>query len=225
MRHLISCATVIEELEPFLETDIKCHVLEFGLHADPARLRTTLQKEIDAVCDGETGDAIDPPTIPPTILLGYGSCGRGLVGLSGGRCRLVIPRVDDCIGLCLGSRDAHRKMSRDHPGTYWMTKGWMEATADEYNKVVAKYGDERADALYRVMFAAYKRLGVVDTGSYPLDEVRDYARQRAGQLGLEAEEFPGSTNLLHKLIRGPWSSEEFVICEPGQTTELSDFLE
>jgi hypothetical protein len=221
MRHLISCATVIEELAPFLETDIKSHVLEFGLHTDPDRLRATLQKEIDAVCAGETGSADDPPI----ILLGYGSCGRGLVGLSGGRCRLVIPRVDDCIGLCLGSREAHRTMSRDHPGTYWMTKGWAEATSDEYNKMVAKYGNERADTVYRVMFAAYKRLGVIDTGSYALDEVRDYARQRAGQLGLEVEELPGSTNLLHKLIHGPWSPEEFVICEPGQTTELSDFLD
>ena len=221
MRHLISCATVIEEMAPFLEPDIERHVLEFGLHADPARLRATVQKEIDAICDGETGDAIDPPT----ILLGYGLCGRGLAGLSGGRCRLVIPRVDDCIGICLGSRDTHRRMSEEHPGTYWMTKGWTEASADDYDKVVAKYGNERADALYRVMFAAYKRLGVVDTGSYALDEVRDYARQRAGQLGLEVEEFPGSTNLLHKLIHGPWSSDEFVICEPGQTTEFSDFLE
>jgi hypothetical protein len=221
MRHLISCATVIEELAPFLETGIECHVLKFGLHADPARLRVTVQKEIDAISDGETGDALEPPT----ILLGYGSCGRGLVGVSGGRCRLVIPRVDDCIGLCLGSHDAHRTMLRDHPGTYWMTKGWVEATADEYNNAVAKYGYERADALYHVMFAAYKRLGVVDTGSYPLDDVRAYARQRAGQLGLEVEEFSGSTNLLLKLIRGPWSPEEFVICEPGHTTEFSDFVE
>ena len=218
--HLVTCATVLEELKPFLPPEADCRVLGSGLHAGPTRLRAALQKEIDEVADSDGDGRADPPT----VLIGYGLCGNGVVGLSSGRCRLVIPRVDDCIGICLGSKSAHRTEAGQNPGSYYLTRGWMKMDTTQFHQIVERYGSERADALYRVMFAEYKRLVLINTGSYELDDVRYYAANMAREFGLRLEEIRGSTDLLRKLLHGPWSSEEFVICEPGGTTELTDFL-
>ena len=218
--HLIACATVLEELRAFLPSDAECRVLGSGLHASPTRLRATLQKEIDEIAESNGDRSADPST----VLIGYGLCGNGVVGLNSRTCRLVIPRVDDCVGICLGSKSAHRAESGRHPGSYYLTRGWMKMDTTQFHQIVQRYGSERAEALYRVMFADYKRLALIDTGSYELDDVRYYAANMAREFGLRLEEIRGSTNLLRKLIYGPWASGEFVICEPEGTTELTDFL-
>jgi hypothetical protein len=218
--HLVTCATVLEELRPFLPPEVTCHVLGSGLHAGPTRLRAALQKEIDAIAESVDGGGDGPPT----VVLGYGLCGNGVTGLDSGRCRLVIPRVDDCVGICLGSKAAHRAESARNPGSYYVTRGWMKMDTTQFHQVANRYGDEQAEALYRVMFAEYKRLALIDTGSYELDDVRRYALETASRFGLRFEEIRGSNHLLERLIRGPWSSDEFVVCEPGGKTELTDFL-
>ena len=62
-----------------------------------------------------------------TIILGYGLCSRAVVGLRAEGCTLVVPRVDDCIAIFLGSGDAYRTQHCSEPGTYYLTKGWIEA--------------------------------------------------------------------------------------------------
>ena len=109
-------------------------------------------------------------------------------------------------------------------GSYYVTRGWMKMDTTQFDQAVKRYGSERADDLYRVMFAEYKRLALINTGSYKLDDVRYYAVNAARQFGLRFEEIQGSTDLSRKLLHEPWSSEEFVIREPGSTTELTDFL-
>jgi hypothetical protein len=87
---IIACATVGEELPGLIPEDMPRRILEFGLHLSPEKLNAALQEEID-----RTEDEVD------TILLGYGMCSRGMIGLHSRRFRLVIPKVDDCIALFL----------------------------------------------------------------------------------------------------------------------------
>ncbi|HZL04222.1 MAG TPA: DUF1638 domain-containing protein, partial [Coriobacteriia bacterium] len=98
--HVIACATVIEEMSPFLPSGVGRRTLDFGLHTDPDRLRATLQATIAEVAASAPAGSEEPIT----IILGYGLCSQGVVGLRAEGCRLVIPRVDDCIALFLGSR-------------------------------------------------------------------------------------------------------------------------
>ena len=65
----------------------------------------TLQEKIDASRKGKG-----------TILLGYGLCSRAVVGLRSEKCSLVVPCVDDCIGIFLGSREAYLKQAKAEPG-------------------------------------------------------------------------------------------------------------
>jgi hypothetical protein len=214
-RFVIACATVIEEMLPLLPPDVGYRVLDFGLHTDPVRLRTALQKAIDEVQD-----------LADVIVLGYGLCSQGVVGLRA-KCTIVVPKVDDCISIFLGSKSAYRAQSRQEPGTYYLTKGWIQAgdsPFDEYEQMTEKYGKARADRLIALILSNYHRLALINTGQYELDRYREYARSKADCFGLRFEEIEGSDDLVRKMIDGPWD-DEFVVVEPGETIRFDHFFQ
>ena len=95
------------------------------------------------------------------ILLGYGLCSNGLVGLAARSIPLVVPRAHDCITLFLGSKERYLEYFQSHPGVYFKTSGWIErgfgllqagqdgsepqsAKAQSYEDLVARYGEDNA---------------------------------------------------------------------------------
>lgn len=212
---LLACATVIEEIKPHIPAGMAHEVFDFGLHVNPGKLRTALQAAIDQA--GETYN---------TILLGYGMCSQALVGIRANQCRLVAPRVDDCIALFLGSRHAYLAQGCIEPGTYYLSRGWIEAgdtPFSDYERSVQRYGEEKAKKIYRIMMENYKRLALIDTGVCEMEKYRQYTRDQAERFGLHFEEIAGSDRLVRKLLHGPWD-EEFVVLEPGGTFTLQGFL-
>jgi hypothetical protein len=213
-RQVIACATVIEEMLPLLSEDVTYKVLDFGLHLTPEKLRDKLQKMIDTAS-----------VEADTIILGYGLCSMAVVGLKATRAPLVVPRVDDCIAIFLGSRAAYEKQSGQEPGTYYLTKGWIEVNDTpfaEYERLVERYGPERADRMIKLVLKNYTRLAFIDTGHYEQERYREYARNMAKQFGLRYEQIPGSTALIKKMLYGPWDGD-FVIAHPGDTIKYADF--
>ena len=214
-KFVIACATVIEEMLPLLTPDVGHMVLDFGLHTDPAKLRAALQ------------DAIDQSSRhAETIILGYGLCSQGVVGLRATDSTLVVPRVDDCISIFLGSGCAYREQSRAEPGTYYLTKGWIEAGDNpfgQYDRIAEKYGHEKAERMIRLMLANYKRLALINTGQYELERYRAYAKGEAEHLGLRYEEIEGSPDLVKRMINGPWDGD-FIVVRPGETITFSHFF-
>lgn len=211
---VIACPTVIEELKPLLPNGIDVRTLDFGLHVKPEKLRQVLQNEIDAV-DAEAD----------TIILGYGLCSNAAVGLRTVHSTLVIPRVDDCIAIFLGSTQAYRDQTRKTPGTYYLTKGWIEVSDtpfEEHKRLVARYGKRRADIVMATMLKHYTRLAYIDTGRDEQEGYRDHARKTAAKFNLDYEELPGSLDLIRKMIGGPWD-EDFVVASPGHTVTFADF--
>ncbi len=213
-RIIIACPTVIEEMQPLLPSGVKTRVLDFGLHVNPDNLRQTLQQAID-----ELSNEAD------TIILGYGLCSSAVVGLTAANSTLVVPRVDDCIAIFLGSTAAYREQSQKEPGTYYLTKGWIEVSDtpfEEHKRLIEKYGETRADRMMAIMLKNYTRLAYIDTGQANQDHYRQYARRTAGQFNLRYEEIPGSRALVRKMVDGPWD-DDFVVVRPGQTIKLADF--
>jgi hypothetical protein len=211
---VIACATVIEEMMPHLPPDVKYEVLDFGLHVNPDALRNTLQETIDKI--SKTADR---------IILGYGLCSQAVVGLQANGCTLVVPKVDDCIAIFLGSGEAYREQACSAPGTYYLTKGWIEAgdsPFDEYDGLVEQYGEEKARWLMARILKNYTRLALINTGQYELERYRDYSRRTAERFGLCFEEIPGSDALVKRMLHGPWDSD-FVIAHPGETISYLDF--
>lgn len=211
---VIACATVIEEISPFLPADVPYEILDFGLHLHPDDLRKNLQHKIE-----EASPHAD------VLLLGYGLCSMAVIGLEARSATLVIPRTDDCIGIFLGSCAAYRAQIQQEPGTYYLTKGWIEvgdSPFEEHQRLVQKYGEAKAERMTRLVLRNYKRLGFINTGQREIERYRAYAQQAAKRFDLQFEEIEGSPALVRKLVSGPWD-EEFVVVPPGQTVRFEDF--
>ena len=212
---VMACATVIEEMLPHLPAGMQHQVFEFGLHINPEKLRRTLQEAIDTV-NGQY----------ETIILGYGLCSQAVIGIKSDSSTLVVPRVDDCISIFLGSRSAYRFQSQSEPGTYYLTKGWIEVGDTpfaEYDRMIQRFGAERAERIIRLMLGNYKRLALINTGQYELERYRDYARRTAERFGLRYEEIEGSDELVKKMIFGPWD-DDFVVVQPGEVIRYDHFF-
>jgi hypothetical protein len=211
---IIACRVVIEEMLPLLPEGVQTETLDYGLHVDPDKLRIAIQEKIDA-SNGQKG----------TILLGYGLCSRAVVGLKSETSALVVPCIDDCIGIFLGSREAYLKQLRAEPGTYYLTKGWIEADGNLFgfqNQMIERYGSEKAERLIRRMLENYTRLVFINTGQGRAERYREYSRKVASRYDLRFEEICGSRELVAKMLNGPWD-EDFVVVPAGQGISYEAF--
>jgi len=211
---VLACATVLEEIRPLLQPETAVQMFDFGLHLRPGGLREALQNAVD-----EAGEDYD------VVLLGYGLCSMAVVGLEANNCTIVIPRVDDCIGAFLGSQEEYLARSAEEPGTYYLSKGWIEVgdtLLGEYHRMAERHGEEKAMRMMSLMLEHYKRLVYIDTGHSDQEPYREKARAIAAHFDLEYQEITGSNRLLGKLLNGPWD-HDFVVAPPGTTVGYNDF--
>ncbi|BBB91108.1 MAG TPA: DUF1638 domain-containing protein [Methylomusa anaerophila] len=211
---ILACQTLQDELKMAIRetgVDFPVYYIESGLHNTPELLHQRIQDEINR---------IDNVGI---IILVFGYCGNSLLGIKSETATLVIPRVDDCIPLLLGSSEARKTISKEM-GTYFLTKGWIDNENNmlqEFERCVRRYGHIRALKAMKIMLAHYKRIMLIDTGAYPVESVAPETRDFAGKLGMRHEVAPGSPRLLHKLLQGLWD-EEFHVLTPGRTLTMND---
>jgi hypothetical protein len=211
---IIACETVIHEMRHLLPSDMEPFTLNSGLHLHPEKLRGTLQAMIDDI----TADT-------ETIILGFGLCSMGVIGLKASHSTLVIPCLDDCIALFLGSRKAYLKALSQEPGTYFLSRGWIDSgitLLDELRSMVERYGKRRAELVMRRMLQHYRRLAFIDMGYQDQERYRQFSQEAARKLNLYYQEIKGTPELLRKICNGPWD-DEFVVAPPGHTIRLEDF--
>ncbi len=207
--------TVGEELEGLVPKETEMVSLEFGLHQSPDELRSKLQEEIDRTRDVDA------------ILLGYGLCSMGTVGLSSSHCRLVIPHTHDCIGIFLGSNQKYEEQFQHEPGTYYLTKGWINHVGDPYTvflKWQKKYGTAKARFCLKKTFGNYTRLAFIQTGKGDQTQYIAHARKVARKLGLRFEKIEGRRSILKKMISEEWDGNAWKLIKlPSQrdTNEIN----
>lgn len=220
--YLLGCRVLESALAPLLDGAggmRSARFMDYGLHTIPERMTPQLQAELDA---------LEPPG---TVLLGYGLCGNGLVGLAAGRHTLVIPRVDDCIALLMGSYRAYIEDFRAHSGTYYLSKGWLESgyhPTGQAREWAEKYGEERAARAVRGMYKNYRRMALVALSPEEIRLYRPQAEESARFIGVEYDEITGSDGLLRRLVERAASpgqtDEEFVVIPPGGTVRQDMFI-
>ncbi|SMC33506.1 DUF1638 domain-containing protein [Sporomusa malonica] len=212
---LLACQTMKDEIELAMQqASITYPVIYFesGLHNTPELLRQKIQEQLNTL---DTADV---------ILMAFGCCGNGLVGLQASHAKIVIPRIDDCISLLLGSSAARRAVPNE-VSTYFVTKGWLDPEGNimwSYRPWVERYGEQKALRLVKKMLNNYTRFLIIDTGAYTIDRVVFNIQKISEELNMHYEITPGSLRLLHKLLTGPWD-KEFILLNPGQETSLHDF--
>jgi hypothetical protein len=220
----LACKVLESLLDESIPEDLAHQVsfLDYGLHEVPKKLGTSLQNAIDEI---ET---------PSLIVLGYGLCGNGLDGLKSGRHTLLIPRMDDCIAMLLGSYEAYRREFSSVPGTYYLTKGWLEAGSDplkEYEAYVEKYGPEKAHHFMDLQYRNYERLVLVAHTRADLEAYRGRAKEVAAyceQWGIRYEEILGSDAFIRRLVDVASdlskANSEFLVVPPGGEVSREDFI-
>lgn len=218
---VIACQ-VLQDLLPALMPGEQITFMEYGLHENPQKLRETLQNAIDKIWR------------PNLVVLGYGLCGNGLDNIQAGKHHLLVPRADDCIALLLGSYQAYVEEFHAVPGTYYLSKGWLEAGShplSEYEEYVARYGAKKAAKIMDVQYHNYERLVLVTHNQADLEKYRPLAQEVArycAQWGLRYEERVGSDSYVQRLAqaaRAPDAAgEDFVLISPGGALRQGDFL-
>ncbi len=169
------------------------------------------------------------------ILLGFGLCGYALEGLAAVSCRLVVPRVHDCIGLFFGGERRLDEYLRENPGTYFRTAGWLEdlrrpndvrrfpGAKDthvglRYDEYAVRYGEDNARHLFEILGQPtrhYSRLAYVRTGTASDAPLERQAREEAERRAWSFETVEGDPSALGRFLAGDWREEEFLVVEPG----------
>jgi hypothetical protein len=225
---IIACKIFQNLIEAHLPQDLvgKLTFLDYGLHRVPKQLRASVQAEIDAVPEASL------------VVLGYGLCGNGLAGIKAGIHTLLIPRTDDCIAILLGSYRSYLHQFQEQPGTYYLTKGWLESGSNplkEYLELKEKYGEQEADWMIDTQYRNYSRIALVAHTQEDLDAYRAQAQEVANfcsRWGMQYEEILGSDRYVQDLVRaiescsqnGQGIGADFLVIPPGGKLEQGQFL-
>lgn len=212
---IVACKTLQNELNAAMSTcnctyDIQW--IESGLHNYPKKLHHALQDALDLCTDVET------------VLLAMGYCGNSVVGLKTHGFQLIIPRIDDCISLLLGSIEKRKEQSQGG-STYFMTEGWLEGERNiwkEYQYTTEKYGSELGLEIFNTMFQNYRNLALINTHCYDMKPAAKEAKRIAKHLNLSYVELPGNIHYLKELLGNPPDPKKFLIIPPYTEVALSD---
>jgi hypothetical protein len=228
---IVTCRVLEEILERLMPKGLASQVtaLDYGLHRVPTKLTWTVQEAIDAI---ET---------PSLVVIGYGLCGNGLNAIQARQHTLLIPRTDDCIAILLGSHRTYMRQFDAEPGTYYLTKGWLESGSNplqEYNEYLPKYGAEQAMWIMDQQYQHYKRLLLVARDQADLDKYRPQALEVARfceRWGMRYEEMLGNDDYVQHLVEAAVAlsqgqalparlSTDFVVVPPGGQIEQLTFM-
>ena len=217
MKYLvIACNIMKNELLRFQTNGISFVFFEQSLHRTPQKMKPIIQEEIDKV-DEQDWDY---------IVLSYGLCSNGILGVKSKNHSIVIPRVHDCIALFLGSREKYMEEHNKEPGTYYLTRGWIEEGKSPlgiFQEYRQRYDKETAEWVIREELKNYTRIVLVDMGAES-EALREHARENAHFLNLRYEEMRGSLVFFGKMLQGCWD-KDFIILKPGEEVTQELFLD
>ena len=216
-RLVISCKMLSDELHKVCEGKKnipRIIELERGMHNNPKRLQEILQEQIH-----ENQDVDE-------IVLTYGLCGNGTLGLMSPKTKLIIPKFDDCISQllyqdCIG----RKKRSEVQKGHLYVTRGWtldQEAILPQCQNILSIYGADTGKEIINQIYGGYQQISIIDTKAYDMHQVENYVKNIKKYLNVEVENVCGSTDILEKIISGNYD-DNFIILSPGEVLEEKMF--
>jgi len=225
--YVIACAVLaidIKQSAKRLGLDIEYKFLEAGLHNNPKLLKEKLQAAIDEI---STSD------LCARIIIGYGICGKGTIGIQSGSIPLTIPKVHDCIALFLGGDQAYKNEFKKFPGTYYLSAGWCEEKTEpisqrkqwayfgdkklEFSDLVEKHGKKAAQHTFNFLNSwqkNYQRAAFIETGAKKSLKYEKYARDMAEEYSWKYDKITGSQDLIEKMITVDHSTPEILFVPP-----------
>lgn len=191
-----------------------------GLHNTPDKLRDEVQKILNI-----TKDVQNRPY--DAILLGYGLCSNGIVGLKAD-IPIIVPRGHDCMTILLGSKEKYKEYFDSHKGIYWYSPGWIENNdmpgKDRFEKTLAeyteKYGEDNAQYLMEIeqtWMKEYSWATYIDWPNPNAQKYKEYTKNCADYLHWGFDVVQGDPSYIQRMVDGDWNDEEFLTVKPSQT--------
>ena len=225
---VIACAVLAVDLKHSAEElglDVEYTFLEAGLHSNPKLLNKKLQTAINEIT--ATG-------ICDRIIIGYGVCGYGTIGIQSGNVPLILPKVHDCIALFLGGDAAYKSEFKKYPGTYYFSTGWCEEKTEpmtqrsqiayfgdqklNFNDLLNKYGEKAASQTFKFLNSwqeNYQRAAFIETGAKVSPHYENLAKQTAEEFHWRFDKIQGSQSLIKKILTLDQSTPEILYVPPG----------
>ena len=231
--HIFACRVFTRELSYYASQSphtVDITWLPQGLHDTPARLREMLADAISGLYRQREERLLKH--FPDVIVLGYGLCSNGVVGLESRDIPLVVPRTDDCIALFLGSQQRYLRLFQEYSGTYWLNAGWIENAfipseemlAQKRREYAEQFGEDNADFLMEqdMLWAKnYRHVGYITSSVHAPANGPAIAQKVARFNGWDYQEFDGDNRLLAAMTQGTWDEKEFLICPPYHRIEAA----
>ncbi len=225
--YVIACAVLAVDLKHSAKKmglDIDYMFLEAGLHNNPTLLKEKLQAAIDD---------ISASGLCSRIIIGYGVCGKGTIGIQSRNVSLSIPKVHDCIALFLGGDGAYKDQFKKYPGTYYLSAGWCEEKTEPVSQrkqwtnfgetklnfadLVDEYGKDAAEHTFDFLNSwqkNYQRAAFIETGAKKSPKYEKYARQMANEYHWKYDKIKGSQALIEKMIIADQSTSDILFVPP-----------
>lgn len=182
---ILCCASLEKEVRLAMarkEISYPLHILTDNNHDVPNRLREAIQRELDGIQDADR------------VLMAFGTCGGAMVGLRTGNFQLILPRVDDCLSLLVGSMEQRYAALQGGFGIF-LTESWLSSSRsmeNELERIRRVYPPKRAETIIRLMYRNFDSLNVIDTGAYPVESILPRTQALAEQLHLTHRVVPVS---------------------------------
>lgn len=217
---MIACGVFKPELEALRGEDstVEVRYLDQSLHRTPEMMPGLISEQISEA---------EPDA--SRIVLGYGLCSNGIVGVRAPRQGLVIPRVHDCISLFLGSAKAYTERMEEEAGVYYLTPGWVAEGKDPIGTVEDDYtprvGRETAIWAMNEELKHYTRIVFINTGVGDIGALRQRTHENARYFNKQYGEVEGSSGYFRKLLFGPYDGPDFIRIAPGEKVKQELFFD
>lgn len=219
-RTIIACGSIRSELENAREKsgiDVTLIFMPQNFHRKPEKMTPFLQERINR--ESEKGKM---------VILGYGLCSGGTAGLKAPEYGLVIPKIHDCISMYLGSNAEYKRIFKHYPGTYFLTRNWIDNQLDPKglvnNEYTKRVGYEMAKEAMETELKNYKYIAYIDTTGSKTDKYRNIAKENARIFNKEFIELKGSDKFFISLLKGPYDNENFLKFKYKEISNHNHFL-
>lgn len=211
---IITCSSLegyVRQAQANMGTDWPVHVLDKKYHVEPKDMREQVLQALTALSKDHD-----------TLLVSMGFCG-GSWDQVVAPCRVVVPRVDDCVSLLLQQGDGYCPNLKELGHLYIYEDDPSESLMF---RVGEDMDPDMEEALIELYFGNYHHLDIIDTGFTDCysEAYVEKTQAEADRLDLALDYVPGGIHLLEKLVSGRWD-DQFLVAQPGHLIRHGDFFE
>lgn len=215
---ILACSSLkdyVEEAQRKVSSNFPVIYLNRVYHRDPVEMQEHILTALQKL-----------PETTDTVLVAMGYCGGSWEGVES-PCRLVIPKIDDCVSLLLQMGDLPISNLKKAGHLYVREKDpSRECFHEIFERLTKKLDAETKERYHNDWKQLYSGIDIMDTGLNDCrrPEYREEVQKDADWLEAELSYVLGGTYLLEKLFAGKWD-EQFLVLQKGEKLEKALVLD